>query len=281
MTKFKVGDRVVTNSGHTATVASISDDYIRVKYDGGVPKHILGRNFWNHDGTKYRPKYDVDGLRTISLIDNTSIIDTSKPLEAVCKSTGRVVPMEYKCRGTLFGKPVLYTKKAPCPGTSNGTWHADGSDYFHHDAWYIRNVESIDWNGQLRTREGSSIVTLEGTLEDGRRVVSFRRFGSKITQIVNADGRIDDREGRTSGDDVVNPHEPLVREYRNIYANGQIGLTVHKEWADVIARSTYNHTRVGVLINETRGGKIVSSRVQAAEPQLRTRDNPAGINPFK
>jgi len=75
-------------------------------------------------------------------------VDWTKPIEAVEKATGRVVPMTfYKTRkaGSIGGNYPLnddyYTTEAPCNATSNSGWNADGSDHCGCNAWFIRNVE--------------------------------------------------------------------------------------------------------------------------------------------
>lgn len=83
-------------------------------------------------------------------------IDTTKPLEAVNKATGKVVPMEFASAEDSLTEGAFRTKKGPCNSTSNNTWYADGRDYCHHNQWFIRNVASdaIDPSKPLQTTDG-------------------------------------------------------------------------------------------------------------------------------
>lgn len=212
----------------------------------------------------------------------TTKINLNKPLEAVHKTTGRIVPMTFSSSENLLRRGVFYTERGPCPETSNNAWYLDGRDYCHRNEWFIRNVvEEIDWSKPLALRGNSKVrVTFEGTLVDGRKVVKVHFFNGTETRIVPADGRVHAAATMTSGDDIVNKVEPLVKTYRNIYADGTIGTTEHKSYDECSMRSKYGKTRVGMLINETRGGVIVSSKVHPTLPKLRTSRNPGGINPF-
>ena len=64
-------------------------------------------------------------------------IDWEKPIEAVSKTDGRVVPMvvSYVVNGCYF------TESCPDPSESNRQWYRDGGNYCHKKLWYIRNVK--------------------------------------------------------------------------------------------------------------------------------------------
>jgi len=70
------------------------------------------------------------------------MLDLSKPLEAVEKATGRVVPVTFGGRGTrhygLNTETAFHTKESPADDT-NDNWYLDGRDYCYQDKWLIRN----------------------------------------------------------------------------------------------------------------------------------------------
>ena len=64
-------------------------------------------------------------------------VDWAKPIEAVRKSDGRVVPMTF-----VWTDPESwnrYTEECPDPERINHGWKEDGSDCCHWNEWYIRN----------------------------------------------------------------------------------------------------------------------------------------------
>lgn len=69
------------------------------------------------------------------------IIDVERPLEAVHKATGGIVPMEFAAMAPDLADGAFYTMEAPCPETSNSAWAADGEDWCNHKQWIIRNVK--------------------------------------------------------------------------------------------------------------------------------------------
>lgn len=70
------------------------------------------------------------------------MVDWGKPIEAVEKITGRVVPMKYAATSHLSAddEAMVMTKETPAPN-SNNNWYMDGRDWCTNDAWFIRNVE--------------------------------------------------------------------------------------------------------------------------------------------
>lgn len=140
---------------------------------------------------------------------------------------------------------------------------------------------TLDWTKPLQTREGRD-VRCEGPLPDGRRCVTGRgpKRAPGTTYIVHPDGRVSDLDGHVSGDDVVNKELPITKAFLNVYADGSTG-SPHKTFDDAMSRSKYGKVRVGILEQHRRDGGIITARVVPTSPQLRTRDNPDGINPFK
>lgn len=90
-----------------------------------------------------------------------SKIDLNKPIEAVHKITGRVVPMVYL--RTMRGRDLegdFYTEKSPCTAESNAAWHGDGSDFCWRNMWFVRNVAEepkVDWTKPLELSDGTPV----------------------------------------------------------------------------------------------------------------------------
>ena len=64
-------------------------------------------------------------------------VDWSKPIEAVRKSDGKIVPMTF-----VWTDPESwnrYTEECPDRERSNHGWKDDGSDCCHWNEWFIRN----------------------------------------------------------------------------------------------------------------------------------------------
>lgn len=122
------------------------------------------------------------------------MIDITKPLEAVHKETGRVVPMTFASRCTLSGARFeggFYTTEAPCNSTSNSGWFADGTDMCSHNKWFIRNVAAkIDVTKPLQLSDGTPARLIKVT-QSGRIGVKIDDVGhvlGRMTRFFNADG---------------------------------------------------------------------------------------------
>jgi len=68
----------------------------------------------------------------------TTVIDITRPLEAVRKSDGKIVPMTYASGPDANG--MFKTTDCPCGATSNENWHMDGRDWCLNNEWFIRNA---------------------------------------------------------------------------------------------------------------------------------------------
>lgn len=67
------------------------------------------------------------------------MIDWTKPIEAVEKATGRVVPMTFRNKRD---DRTYNTTDAPDGYTSNAQWYPDGRNWCSRNAWFVRNVET-------------------------------------------------------------------------------------------------------------------------------------------
>lgn len=203
-------------------------------------------------------------------------IDTTKPLEAVNKQTGKVVPLTFK--GMWNG--LIQTTTAPCDATSNELWRTDGTDRCFMNEWTLRNVDNaLDTSKPLQTRSGLP-VDFVGRLEDGRLAVKYRFFGNHEIRVVESDGRVGSVRGAESMDDVINkPTKPVVT-FQNVYANGTVGSTKHQTLEAAQKRSQYGKVRVGILQVERIDGGITFARTIPTRGFLRTRSDPTGSYPF-
>lgn len=114
------------------------------------------------------------------------IIDVKRPLEAVHKTTGKIVPMKFKkmLHGALDG--AFTTVASPCTSTSNNTWSVDGEDWCSHKEWIIRNVKEhtmpiIDVNKPVHLADGREATYIGGSKtvrRNGRPAAKFRIKGS-------------------------------------------------------------------------------------------------------
>jgi hypothetical protein len=145
--------------------------------------------------------------------------------------------------------------------------------------WSVRNVvaAALDTTKQLQTVDGKAVSYI-GKLEDGRIVVAISYAtwsGQPATELRFADGRKSSRPGETSGDDVI---VKVVRkeQFRNVYADGTMGESIHTTEEAAKLRSKYGKVRVGVLHQTLENGKLVRATMTAASPWFRSRGFPSG-----
>lgn len=112
------------------------------------------------------------------------MVDWGKPIEAVEKITGRVVPMEYlETDAEHFDPPLHLTTESPA-SNSNMYWKDDGKDNCRTDAWYIRNVEEPQ-PVHTHTYDFSGMTITGLPVPDGfAEVMKHTIVGSTVTGIV-------------------------------------------------------------------------------------------------
>jgi hypothetical protein len=210
-------------------------------------------------------------------------IDWNRPLETV--EGVPVTFLRHQSSGTKTA--VVRTEGAVC--TNRGVVHPKGANFVFKDdgkhafgsAPDIRNVAAtapvLDVTKQLQTVDGKKVSFL-GRMEDGRIVISVAYAtwsGQPATELRFADGRKSSLTGVTSGDDVIVKVVKTER-YRNIYADGTMGSTVHDTEEAAKLRSQYGKVRVGVLHQTLEDGKLVRATMIAASPWFRSRGFPSG-----
>lgn len=212
---------------------------------------------------------------------STTKIDLSRPVEAVCKRTGRVVPLGTARSYTPMNRQreagvLIQTATCPCSATSNNLWYADGRDYCHLDQWTLRNVVEVPAIGtEMRclgyyTIRGKVIAHIPG----GGAVV---QSSLSATAVYVLDANLRDPSGDLWA---VVPEKPNRTVYRNIYADGSFGSTEHGSYTDALAHTKYGKVAVGYLKQTLNGdGAVIDARVYGRTPQLRTRGG-AATNPF-
>jgi len=98
-------------------------------------------------------------------------VNWTKPIEAVEKATGRVVPMELLEKDARNFDPPLYLTTHSPGSNSNNYWKADGRDNCANDKWFIRNTvtptPAIDWNKPLELEDGTPVVLVSGPDGEG------------------------------------------------------------------------------------------------------------------
>lgn len=165
--------------------------------------------------------------------------------------------------------------------TSNGVHIAvrsDGTRGGFHDGG-LRLF--LDTSKPLQTVDGKR-VSFIGRMEDGRIVVSVT-YGAAMsytkaapTELRYADGRVTNRPGVTSGDDVI---VKVVEKttFQNVYADGRIGDTIHSDTDAAAKRSKYGKVRIGFLKTVTTDGVRTSVSLQSATiPWYRDASVPLG-----
>lgn len=207
----------------------------------------------------------------------TTKIDLSRPVEAVCKRTGRVVPLgmakPYRPSYAEPGERFIQTTRSPCQFTSNETWYDDGRDYCHLDAWTLRNVADT-------VTVGTTLVTGGMGTFQGKVIAILPDNGCVVEHTTGRLYRLNASLVDTDGDQ-WRKHEPETKVYINVYADGTVGSTRHKSQDEAALRSKYGKTRVGIPRQTLRGGVIVDALMQATTPVMRSASNPSGINPFR
>ena len=211
----------------------------------------------------------------------TTKIDLSRPVEAVCKRTGRVVPLgksrPYTSRHRQpEAEPLIQTETGPCTHTSNSLWYADGRDYCRFNLWTLRNVSEVPAIGTELLCRGYSNVrgTVIAHTPSGDVVIQLSRISGKAYIL---DAALRDGAGDQWAVVSANPNRTV---YRNIYADGSFGGSEHTTHADAVAHTKYDKVAVGYLEQTLNGeGAIIDARVHTRTPQLRTRGG-VSTNPF-
>lgn len=143
------------------------------------------------------------------------------------------------------------------------------------------HVDMLDTSKPLQTVDGKP-VTFVGKLDTGQIVVNVTypdpfglRNGRVATELRNADGR--KASGSLHSPDDVIVKVVVTEQFRNIYADGTIGETVHKTEQDAKDRTKYGKVRVGVLKQTLNDGKLVAARpVASVAPWFRNSSCPKG-----
>lgn len=112
------------------------------------------------------------------------MVDWMKPIEAVEKATGRVVPMEFlETDAEHFDPPLYLTTESPAHN-SNIYWRKDGRDNCSIDAWFIRNVEEAR-SAHTHTYDFATMTVTGIPVPEGfAEVMKHTIVGSTITGIV-------------------------------------------------------------------------------------------------
>jgi len=112
-------------------------------------------------------------------------VDWAKPIEAVEKATGRVVPMKFSETVDMGRTGTMHTTSESPAGNSNNNWYPDGRDWCSNDAWFIRNTvtptPAIDWTKPLELEDGTPVVLVSGPDGDGDYRL-MREDGEKFTE---------------------------------------------------------------------------------------------------
>lgn len=206
-----------------------------------------------------------------------TMIDMNRPVEAVRKSDGKVVPLGMPKPTEYNGGRVtrFATETAPCPDTSNELWYADGRNYCYLNQWTVRNVPVATLGTQLR--HAYFTATVFAVAPNGDLMVETKGTSPSYYRLDAA--TLTDTDGDTWVIVEESPTPPpSLPVYRNIYADGTIGRTAHETRREAMLYSTYGKVRVGVLTQRTEDGEVVGAFVTSTEPQLRTRDGVT--NPF-
>lgn len=243
----------------------------REGYDGGFytkecPDSARTNCGWYADGS------DMCGYNEWFVRNVTQSIDWDKPLET---TDGREVTVQRKADDGSYR--VRYDRSG---GLRH--YHADGTHRFGSMP-PLRNVvvAALDTSKPLQTVDGKAVTFLTKT-EDGRLVVevSYRDYGAiggyrKATELRNADGR--KGTGTVHSPDDVIVKVLVTEQFRNVYADGTIGSTIHANEQDAKDRSKYGKVRIAVLKQTLTDGKVTSARVQgSAAPWFRNASFPKG-----
>ena len=182
-------------------------------------------------------------------------VDWAKPIEAVEKATGRVVPMVFMEKNDTYFDPPLYLTTTSPGGNSNIYWMVDGRDNCSNDAWFIRNTvtptPAIDWTKPLELEDGTPVVMLSGPDSDGDYRLN-REDGEKFTEAQtgstyrhcywkqNGD-RMRDKQGLR----VRNRAEPKP----DLHTMTVTGIPVPQGFAEVMQHTIVGAEITGILID--------------------------------
>lgn len=95
-------------------------------------------------GYHRKPVAEVLSQTVLHSVDTyrTTTVDWTKPIEAVRKSDGKVVPVTLESPEP--DKQGFYTTvECPQPSETNRDWAADGKDRCHHKKWFVRNRAAV------------------------------------------------------------------------------------------------------------------------------------------
>lgn len=190
-----------------------------------------------------------------------TIVDWKKPLEAVRKTDGKVVPVTLRGGPDYNGHYTTY--ECPNEAETNTLWYADGADRCSRNLWFIRNANgaTLDVKQPLQTVDGKAVTYL-GKLEDGRIAVQIHHKWPNVPamELRYPDGRKSARAGVTSGDDVI---VKVVKKsvFLNVYADGTVGSTKHKTEEAARHATKFGKVRVAILEQLFENDVQVDARV--------------------
>jgi hypothetical protein len=186
--------------------------------------------------------------------------------------TGTVAYKDDEYGGYAYA--VDFDLNTPLVVSNGNCFNADGSQAYPGTGKATR-IDPVE----TRPAIGTKLFCTEFPSTKGE-VLAHTTDGNLIVQnglgsLFHLNGDLKDQDG-----DVwqVAPAPVETRVYRNIYADGTVGETAHKDCVSAIHGTKYGKVRVGILAQRMVDGAVVGAYVSHTEPQLRTRD---GItNPF-
>jgi hypothetical protein len=168
---------------------------------------------------------------------------------------------------------VDFDQGTPATVNNGNMFRSDGIQLYPSDgkaAWISPAAPSVSLGDTLYYGR-NTVATVIATLDDGGCIIQV----AQVSRPFRLDRNLRDNEG-----DVWSREAPSTAVYHNIYADGSVGNTAHKSFTAAQYASAYGKVRVGILKQTMRGDAVVDASVHATTPQLRTRTNPDGINPF-
>lgn len=138
----------------------------------------------------------------------TPTVDWTKPIEAVRKSDGLVVPVTFDTGPDNIG--TYHTKECPNSAETNRNWQADGRDFCSQDKWFVRNRADTVTLSPLTAAEAEARMLDIPTLQELGLIVAeptdrateltreilaagSETVGSKIAAQKYRDGRYDEK----------------------------------------------------------------------------------------
>lgn len=277
---FKVGDLVLSDTGHFGTVSYIyTGALVAVDFDRDAPLGVSNGNVFSTDGRQHWPdtgkarlirKITIDPRKVTKLTNGKAVtLKSPKPWDAAFEKRAVLVQFSdgwwYDLNTGEFdgvpGNPKLVNPAAPAPS----------------------EAPTVDWSKPLQTRDGRSVL-LVGELKDGRcAVTATQLFGAAETYIVHADGRVSDKPGRADADDIVNPTPPppkVTRRFINVYEDGTRGAAAHATFERAMKYSKLGKVRIGIIERVYHDAVLHKSVMHPTTPQLRKRNEPT-CNPYE